>query len=256
VLDDLLANPVAFVQRIIANARILSGQIFGHTIFPTFLGIPLLLGLVNAAWDRQRLRRETFLTAVAAAPLVAFLPFHIEIRFFAPAFPILAMWAAHGLVCIGHWLADTCETLRHREVGRRLREALAILPVVLVAVYFVMVIPTVVSADQRALDWTHKDAGLWLKQNTAPGSVIMTRDLAIAVYAERPWIPSPNAEYERVMAYGRYHGAVYFVVDEAEITNLRPQLQSLLDEQNPPSGLVHVETFKNGNRRTIVYRIP
>jgi len=260
VLDDFLSNPVAFGQRTLANMHILSGQIFSHTIFPTFLGIPVLLGLMDVAWDRRRLRREAFLLTIVAAPMLSFLPFHIEIRFFAPAFPVLLMWTAHGLAAIGRWVVESWRCMQP-EVGsetrqRHLYAALSVLPLGLVLVYFCVVIPTVVLSGQRSLDWTHKDAGLWLRQHAAPDATIMTRDLAIAVYAQRPWIPSPNADYDHVMVYARYHNADYFVIDENEITTLRPQLGPLLNEQDPPQGLIYQETFSNGKRRTIIYRIP
>ncbi len=257
VLDDLLADPLAFVRRIVANARILSGQLFSHTIFPTILGVPLLLGLLDVAWDRQRLRRELFLAAIVAAPLVAFLPFHIEIRFFAPLFPVLLIWTAHGLVYAGRWLAATGRALLSSisENGRG-QQMLTILPTAILLAYFALMIPLVVRSGQRALDWTHKDAGLWLKHNTAEGSVIMSRDLAIALYAGRPWIPSPNAAYDLTMGYAQHHNASYFVVDDAEITTLKPQWKALLDDQNPAPGLLHEETFTHGSQRTIIYRIP
>ena len=257
VLDDLLADPPAFVRRIVANARLLSGQLFSHTIFPTILGVPLLLGLLNVAWDRRRLRRELFLIAVACAPLLAFLPFHIEIRFFAPLFPVLLIWTAHGLVYAGRWLAATAHTLLPAiSENGRVQQLLTILPTAILLLYFTLMIPRVVQSGQNALDWTHKDAGLWLKNNTAQGSVVMARDLAIALYAERPWIPSPNAAYDLTMGYAQYHNARYFVVDEAEITTLKPQWKALLDDQNPAPGLTHEETFTHGSQRTIIYRIP
>ncbi len=260
VLDDLVADPGAFARRTLANARILASQLFSRTIFPTFLGIPVLLGLVHVVWDRRRLRRELFLAVIIAAPLISFLPFHIEIRFFAPLLPVLLMWTANGLAQIGEWLAQSWSNLRGKSdsapAAGRVERALALAPLLVVLVYCVAVIPFVVRSGQRNLDWTHKDAGLWLRQNSAPGSLIMARDLAVALYAQRPWIPSPNAALDDVMTYARYHHAGYFVLDEAEVKSLRPQLQPLLDEQNPPPGLAHEESFKDGTRRTIIYRIP
>jgi hypothetical protein len=58
------------------------------------------------------------------------------------------------------------------------------------------------------------------------------------------------------MTYARHHHASYYVIDEAEITTLRPQLRPLLDQQNPPPGVTHKETFQDGTRRTIIYSIP
>lgn len=260
VVDDLLADPAGFVHRTGVNARILAGQFISHTVFPTALGAPLLLGLMNVAWDRRRLRRELLLLTAVAAPLVSFLPFHIEIRFFAPLMPVLLIWVAHGLEAIGTWLAETWNLLgpavANQGRRQRLSQILAVLPLALVLAYLVAVIPLAVSNGRQTLDWTHKQAGLWLKSNTPAGASVMARDLAIAVYAERPFVPSPNADVDEAMAYARYHQANYYVVDDYEITKLRPLLTPLLDTKNPPQGLVHEETLTDGTLRTIIYRIP
>jgi len=128
-------------------------------------------------------------------------------------------------------------------------------PVAVVVAFFLLTIPPVVTSGQRSFDWTHKAAGQWLAQNTPEGAVVMSRDLAVALYARRPWVPSPNAEYDGVIRYARYHGVAYYVTDRYEITALRPQLAALLDEDNPPPDLAHEASFDDGNRHTITYRI-
>lgn len=259
VLGDLLSDPAAFAGRTLANAHVLSGQLFARAIFPTLLGVPVLLGLMRVAWDRRRLRREGLLAVLLAAPLVSFLPFHIEIRFFAPALPVLLIWTAHGIDLLGRWLLDSWDTLRGKppagvDAGWA-RRAVALLPLALALAFFVLMTPRVLRAGQSNTDWTHKDAGLWLEQNAAHDAVIMARDLAIAVYAERAWIPSPNASLDSVRSYAAHHAADYYVVDQPEITSLRPQLSVLADVQTAPAWLRHEKTFTHGKNRTIVYSI-
>ncbi len=259
VLADLRSDPAAFAHRSAANTRILFGQLFARTIFPTFLTIPLLLGLISVGWDGTRLRREAFL-ATAALPVLAFLPFHVEIRFYSPAFPILLIWVAHGLEEIGAWLAATWSNLRPRAASQQAETARGRLvflsvPMLAVLAVFLLTIPSVVTSGQRSLDWTHKAAGQWMATNTEDSAVVMSRDLAIALYARRPWVPSPNAQYEQVISYARYHGVDYYVTDRSEITTLRPQLAVLLDEEKQLPELVHVMSFQDDTRRTIIYRI-
>lgn len=259
VVADLLADPLAFTRRMLANTRILAGRLFAHTMFPTFLGLPLALGWIETAWDRRRLRREGLLLTIAVAPLVAFLAFHIEIRFFAPMLPVLLMWAAQGLAAAGRWLASTRHEVTARAEESTSQEVPGVAPTLLVLsvlAFFLAVTPGVVTSGQAGLDWTHKQAGLWLKQSTPAGSVVMARDLAITLYAARPGIGSPNAELAQVLDYARYHHVSYYVIDQSEITNLRPQLAALLDEQNAPDGLTYAGSFSDGTRRTIIYRLP
>ena len=259
VAADLMGDPVGFVRRSGANARVLAGQLFGRPVFPIVLGTFVVLGWISRAWSRRRARHELFLLTAAAAPLLAFLPFHIEIRFFAPLMVVLLIWTAHGLLRAGWWLARSWQTIAPRSTqrpgGKAVRNVLLALPAAAVLAFFALTIPGVVSSGRASLDDTHKQAGLWLKENAPPDSTIMTRDLAVALYAAQPWIPSPNAELGPALEYGAAHDARYYVVDDYEINSLRPQLQALLNEQNPPAGLTTAKTFSDGKRRTIIYEI-
>jgi len=101
----------------------------------------------------------------------------------------------------------------------------------------------------------HKEAGLWLKENTPADEAIMSRDLAISLYAQRGFVASPRAEYVEYLDYAARHGADYLVVDERELRVLRPHLAFLLDEDSPPSELEPVFSVMDDKGRTIVYRI-
>src|SRR5258706_534722 len=94
-------------------------------------------------------------------------------------------------------------------------------------------------------DFGHEEAGLWLKAHSAPDVKIMTQDTAISVYAGRGYVFSPRAPLDRFLDYGRRHGATYVVVDEAEVTVVRPFLKPLLD--SPPPGLTLLWTARDGH---------
>jgi len=253
IVDQIASHPDAAIQRTIANARRLAEVLFSRTIFPTALAIPLLVGLFSHPWDGRRLRHELFLIAVAA-PVLSFLPFHVEVRFFAPALPILLVWVARGLDDIGLWLTDSAGAILGRGVAR-LGEGLSLVPTAITVFVLVFIIPLAMEHGQKTTDYTHKRAGLWLRTNSPPQSVIMSRDLAIALYAQRPWVPSPNAEYSAVMRYARRHNVAYYVVDTAEITILRPQLAFILDLSNPPAELLPVHVEQMSERATIIYAL-
>jgi hypothetical protein len=83
----------------------------------------------------------------------------------------------------------------------------------------------------------------------------MSRDTEVPFYAERRWAATPNEEYDRFIAYVRKRGAAYLVVDEREVTVIRPQLSLLLNEDAPPTGLRHVYTAPDIRGKTIVYEV-
>ena len=82
----------------------------------------------------------------------------------------------------------------------------------------------------------------------------MTQDTAISVYADRGYVFSPRAPYREFLAYGRRHGATHVVVDEEEVTAVRPFLKLLLGP--PPPELVPLWTGRDGHvGRTLVFEL-
>jgi hypothetical protein len=102
---------------------------------------------------------------------------------------------------------------------------------------------------------SRREAGLWLRENAVADALVMSRDPEVPFYAERRWVASPNEEYAPFIAYVRKRGADYLVVDEREVTVIRPQLGFLLDESSPPGELRRVYTAYDPRGKTIVYEV-
>lgn len=253
---ELSASPMEALRRVGSNARALLGAWFDLTVFPTLLLIFVGLAWFAQPWDRRRLGAELYWTAALIPLLVAFLPFHIEIRFFAAALPVAMAWVGRGAIALGEWAADTLESLWAKGPLRRsLRVLLVAAPTLLIAGAFVGLTVLAVGEGRRSTDFTHRSAGLWLKERSPANSVVLSRDLAIALYADREWVPSPRAEMPEFLAYARAHGAGYVVVDEREITVIRPFLSSLLEPETTPSELELVYECDGGKGRVFVYAL-
>jgi hypothetical protein len=121
--------------------------------------------------------------------------------------------------------------------------------------YFLVLQPRVLSNGLANMNAGRREAGLWLKAHSEPQALVMSRDTEVPFYAERHWVATPNEEYDRFIAYVRKRGGNYLVVDEREITVIRPQLSLLLNEESPPSGLRHVYTAADPQGKTIVYQV-
>ena len=253
LLEVILGDPMAFLRRTASNARTLKGRFLARTSFSTYLLIPVFLGLFALAWSRERLRDEVFVT-LCMAPVLSFLPFHIELRFFSPAFPALLLWTANGLIWLGDWLAATLKNLLE-ERGHRWEGVVRHVPAVLAALYLVLMQPLAIRDGLKVTNFARRSVGWWMKENTPIDAVIMARDLSIAVYAEREWVPSPHAEYDLYISYARSHGADYLVADEWELTVLRPQLKFLLNTDDPPDDLELAYEYLDEKGLTVVYRI-
>jgi len=101
----------------------------------------------------------------------------------------------------------------------------------------------------------HKSLGLWMKDRVNRDSVVMSRYPTIAFYADSLWEPTPNAEFAQVLAYARANHVDYFVLDELETKELRPQLAWLLDERVAPPDLELVHTYPSPHGKLVIYRV-
>ncbi len=253
---ELAASPMEALRRVWANFRLLLDAWFDITVFPTLLLVFVGLAWFAAPWDRRRAVAELYWAAGLLPLLAAFLPFHVEIRFFAPALPIALAWVGRGAGVMGDWAADTAQALlAERPLAAWARRLLVALPLVLVGLAFAGLTVVAVGEGRRGTDFGHREAGLWLKRNAPPGSVVMARDLAIALYAELDWVPSPRAEMPQFLEYARAHGVDYVVVDEREVTVIRPHMKALLQPETAPPELALVYQFVGNRGRTLVYAL-
>jgi 4-amino-4-deoxy-L-arabinose transferase-like glycosyltransferase len=252
------ADPRGFAHRVWQNVNTLEEVLFAREVFPFYLLFLVALGLFGSSWDKDRMVKELFLAA-AILPVFIFLPFHIELRYFAPMLPILLLWVAKGIAALADWLDQTRTNLRsspqQKVVPSGWGRGLTILLSLLLVLYFVILQPRVVRDGLAGMDLSRRAAGNWLKAHAPADALIMSRDTEVPFYAERRWAATPNEEYERYVAYIRKRGAAYLVVDEREVTVIRPQLSLLLNEDAPPPGLRHVYTAPDPRGETIVYEV-
>lgn len=276
IVDYIQADPLGFVRRIWQNVNTLEEMLFARQAFPFYLLFLVALGLFGSAWDKDRLIKELFLVA-AVLPVFIFLPFHIELRYFAPMLPILLLWVAKGIAALAEWLHQTSMNLRFPPeleagshpsygaavVGRHIGEGapaglahgVMLAFSLLLVLYFVILQPRIVRDGLAGMNVSRREAGDWLKSHAPAEALIMSRDTEVPFYAERRWAATPNEEYDRFIAYVRKRGAAYLVVDEREATVIRPQLSLLLDEDAPPPGLRHVYTAPDFRGKTVVYEV-
>lgn len=255
IWDEIRADPKGFVGRTWRNVNALESALFARDVFPVYFLLFLGLAWFGSAWSRERAVKEIFLIG-AVLPVSIFLAFHIELRYFAPLLPVLFLWLARGIRALGDWLQHTWANW-NPALNQSPRVSLVssvVLSVVILA-YFLTLQPRVLSDGLANMNPSRREAGLWLKVNAAPDSLVMSRDPEVPFYAERGWVATPNEEYPRFIDYVRKRGADYLIVDEREVTVIRPQLQRLLDEDSPPAELRHLYTADDPRGKTIVYEV-
>jgi 4-amino-4-deoxy-L-arabinose transferase-like glycosyltransferase len=252
--DVLLADPARFLHRVMLNCYQLKEQLFVKHVFWYGLLPLVVLAFFKEPWDRKRLMHEAFLITIIIVLLLVFLPFGIMVRYFAPAFPVLLMWTARGALGVGAWVLDTLELLRGMPVsGKSMKAVLGWMPGAMVVVFLLMTVPVVAQGHLDGLSLGEKKAGLWLREHSAADAGIISSDIAVGLYANRRYVPSPNTDWPRFLQYARSHSADYLVTSSRELTGFRPQLSFLLESGAPELELVF--SFEESQRRWLVYRI-
>jgi len=247
--DEIRANPRGYAGMIYLNIRALLDRFFTVEDFVPAL-LPLLgLGLFGTPWDRRRLRGELLLLASLVPPLT-FLLFFIFTRYLSPMLLPMLLWTGLGLVRVCQW------AMEWPGAGSAWRRLAWWLPIGVVAALLLAVHPLTLSAvtSTQAVRWEHRAAGEWLASHAPADAVIMARYPAIAFYADRRWLPSPNSEYGAALQYAAWHGADYWVVDANEAA-WRPQLASLAEGTPPGQELALVYSVPTAGKPVYVYRI-
>jgi hypothetical protein len=252
LVSKILADPRGFARRVLRNARRLLSdvpRVYLYGLFPW-----IILAVFRTPWDRRRVAYEAFLVA-ALIPFSVFLVFHIEARFFAPALPVLLLWAAHGARELGHWLSQTVALWRGRPLaGGRTMALMQWGPAGMLVLLLMSLLPLTARAAQARVPLYYKTVGLWLRAHTPAGTKVMTYQDAITFYADRVQVPLPRTDWPGVLKEARAQEAGYLVVEEAALRRIRPQLAFLLESTPPELALVH--SFEGGPTRVYQFVEP
>ncbi len=212
-LQSVLTDPADTARRIMNNGR----KIMRFVLEPSSLSYGLtpvvLLAFFSQPWDRRRVRYEAFLITIILVLILTFLPFFFGIRLFAPAFPVLLIWTAQGVLSLGRWLQETVELWRGIPLVANKKSMLGWLPAGMLTTLLIVSIPFVADRRISQSSFGDKDAGLWLKAHTTADAKVMATDNAVALYADRRWVPSPNTDWANFIQYARTQDADYVVVD-------------------------------------------
>ena len=256
MLEYIRAHPRDFARLLYQNTVKFVDALFSLRLFPYFLAPLVGLALLREAWSKPRSKAELLLFA-SLTPVLSFLLFFVQDRYIATLLPTLLIWLAVGLRDSGDWLSGTVQNLRGSPLKRGWSYLLFALPLIAVLAFCLLVAPrTARTTSQGSFRQAHRTAGLALRAQGVPAeTIVMSRYPAIAFHADTRWAPTPNAEYEAVMRYARHKGARYFVVDERETKNMRPQLAFLVEGRQVPAELRLVHSETSEGEKLVVYEI-
>lgn len=255
----IAADPQRFATLVRRNLLDTWDVLFGPELFQPWLALLVVLGLAGQPWLRRQMRGQALLL-LALAPLASLWMVFIQPRFMVVYLAISLVWAGGGLAHLTRWAGGTVSAaLAGPRPGVRgwLVTAAAVLPVALVVAAMLWSGVQTARREIPRLPFYRLEAARWLADNTPPGAPIMTRNAETALYADRPLIAFPRAPWDQVLAYADARGAHYLVVDEWEISEVRPYLAPLLDlgAAAPLPRLTRLQTYQHPGRTTMLFRI-
>jgi 4-amino-4-deoxy-L-arabinose transferase-like glycosyltransferase len=224
-----------------ANVRMLARTIVnpdgGTWVCWQLLPLPVWALAVWGAWRRWS-GPMAVVVAVGMLPVTTALVFFVQPRY-------LVVTAALATIPVGVLLASLPRP-RRRVVG---------------GVAFAFLSLSVALAFHGGGGWWHptdhtsqRGAGDWIAAHTHPDERIMARSQVVEYYSHRTTIALPYTDYDTMLAYGRYYGVQYLVLDENTASRLRPQFGFLrFQDRAPGLRLVHEAAGEGGETRIFAF---
>ncbi len=259
MLDVIRAYPSQFLELVARNARRFIGTLLSMPMLSIYL-LPLMgVAFFRTAWDKARAKGELLLGA-SLTPVLVFVLFFIQDRYIATLLPTLVIWLALGAWEMGTWCSETARNLHSHaadRVGVRTTFLLKVLPTLVIILFLMVLQPKVISqyTSTGSFRPEHKTLGLWLRDNIPQGSVVMSRYPAIAFYAESLWEPTANASLDELLTYAKESKVDFFVLDELETRQLRPQFAPLLFGESLPVELERIHTERGPLGQLVVFEL-
>jgi len=232
-------------QRIVENTVKYIPHVTYHYLraYHFSLWLFLFFGLIRVR--RKVIAYELFLGSLVLCHLFSLSTFNPStIRFSIPVIPLSLFWAGTGIFEIKRYLGKI-------SIGN---------PEKVTFLLIIVVILTQLPADlkpERGFRAWRKEVGLWLKQNTPQGSIIMSNRPQEVFYADREFrllpmgIPGggiPGKSYNEIIKYARATGVRYILVDKNTYESNPGFIESIQSRDLK-------EIYRNGDRGLIIYEV-
>ena len=203
----------------------------------------LIFGLIRVRQAGGKL--ELFLASIVLFHLFSLSIFTgSTIRFSVPLIPISLFWAGAGVL----------------EIQRRLQRVKISNPEKWVSFLIILAILVQLPQSMRPEGRSRadqKEVGLWLKQNTPPGTVIMSNSPIEAFYAEREFLllpqgistpRNPGRSYNEIISYAKTKG-VRYILTNRNTHEMNPGFIESIQSKDLK------EVFMRADRKSIIYEV-
>jgi 4-amino-4-deoxy-L-arabinose transferase-like glycosyltransferase len=205
VLELVADNPLLLAKKFFLEL-LTSVPVFAEALHLTFVPF-LLIGLTRRFRRRSPADGDGVLFLFFAFYLALFSLFFANRRFFVQLTPVALAWTALGVESAAAYVAKSLK-------GARIPKSMAANPlaplIVLVALVTLPKTLTPINAPHSHF----KEAGLWIRANSAESAILMTNEKRVAFYAQRKWIEAPAMNEPEPVKYSAVRHIDFIALEE------------------------------------------
>jgi hypothetical protein len=181
-------------------------------LVPSLLLIFVGLGMFDEPWTRDRLLRESYLILFCLVTVVGYAAAVVQLRYFYVILPMFFCWIARGSGVWSKWLKFSLpKTSFWRIPSKR-----TVVGFCLAAIFFyVMPLNFYMRSAEDAWStraYEERDAGNWIRENTATDSQIYAFTPRPAFYGQRSLLRSTQLDHDEIIIEAKSLGADYIVI--------------------------------------------
>lgn len=155
-------------------------------LYPPLIMMITAIGLFRKKWETERFRKELYFLSFFVVSVACYAVTVVETRYLAVTLPILFAWLAKGFYELREWFFETL--VKFYPNGFPLLKNNFFYGLICISLIFVYLLPTAYIEQPADNIWQFnrfemKEAGLWLKNNVPPHSVVLSSNYTTAFYA-------------------------------------------------------------------------
>ena len=208
------------------------------SLLPPFLLIFVALGLFRESWNKEKLLRESYLIIFCLISVLGYAVSTVQVRYFYILLPVFFGWIAHGIVEAEKWIEESNHKLLPHRFYDSVWNGRLVTTLCLFAVYF-YVFPLNFYIRETARAWQEtayeeRAAGLWLKDNSKPSSLIFSASRRPVFYAEGRQLTPTKTDVQEILTEIK-NSRVEYVITSDRCLIRNPYLRGLTEAlQNAP----------------------
>ena len=221
------------------------------TILPPGLLIFLIIGFFNDFWTYPNWKKNLYLLMMFLSGHI-FVFSHVSSRFILSSIPIMVLYQSIGILKADEWLKRTLESYRSIRPNFPFGVTSRIFLASFLALSILPFTYTVLKQSSGADD-SLKRAGLWMRENISPDSIVMASRPQAAFYGRVKYLTLPYAGYSEILKYAEVNCAGYLLLYDRKDKALRPLLEPLMKDNFSDDRLKLVERIEVRGGKIYLY---